>query len=281
MLTPNMILLGVVVPAAVAGVTLLTAWRLGGTEASRGRWGGAVGLGSAYAAGHWGIFGWPPFPAIEATQWIVYVVLVAAALGLLESRIELTTAPRWTLRVALVSASLWLWLRPLVDYAWEPVQAVTRLVLLGLLALAFWAELELVSPRLARGSSWLVLLLVSIGSALALALSGSLALGQLAGVLCAGLGAGFVAALLPGGRRAEGLPVVAVALAGLWLVGHFYSELPATSALLLAAAPLAALALPQRTLTGRSAALIPALRVAAVLLPIAAAVALAHLASPE
>ena len=66
----------------------------------------------------------------------------------------------------------------------------------------------------------------------------------------------------------------------LLLCGYFYSELPAASALLLAASPLAAVAVPRARYANRgalSATAVPALAAAA---PIVAAVVLAYATSP-
>ena len=71
-----------------------------------------------------------------------------------------------------------------------------------------------------------------------------------------------------------------VVLAGLLLSGHFYSELPAASAILLAAAPLAPAALPRSLTRGRAPWLATLVDAGAVAIPIAVALLIAWRTAP-
>lgn len=285
MLNLDAILLGVVLPAVAAAAVLLAAWRPWRKAASpTGTIGaGALAIGLAYAAGYAGLVGWPPFPPVEASQWIVYLQLAAVGLFLLE---RMTSRPpnwlRWGFRIGLVAVSLVLILRPMMTYSWSPGRTAGWVAGLGVLALAFWLELEWVLPGVEALSSWLVLTIVAVGCALCLAMSGSLLLGQLGGVLAAAAAGATVLAFLPGGRTIDraSVRVPAVILTCLLLSGYFYSELPAISALLVIAAPLAARSVPEASLTGRHPFVVAVVRGVAVAVPIVVAVIIAFASSP-
>ncbi len=277
MLIAKPILLGVVLPAVLSGLWLLPAWRRrDDTVSDSGRWVGPLALATAYIAGHVGTLGWPPFPAIEANQWVAWFTIVAAVMGVVEAARAVPAWRQWMLRVLLLAATLWLVLRPMVDYSWEPGQAVLWIGGIGALALGLWVELELVLPRLSPAAGWLTLLLQVSGGAAALAMSGSLALGLLAGGLAAGVGAALVLSLVLGGRpiTATVIPVPGLVLTGLLTAGYFYSELPALSALLVAASPLAAL-LAAVAMRGRAPLLTVAVQATAQLVAIVVALTLA------
>jgi hypothetical protein len=278
------LLLGVAVPALVAAGGCASAWRAwrGADSRAAGQAFVPIVLALAYAVGHAGWRGWPPLPALETTQWIFWLSLLAGVVGAIESGASWGPVARWSCRGLLVAALLGLMLRPLVAHSWSTGGAAARLVLVAAAALAAWALAAALPGRTTPSAGWLVLCVTAVGAALALALSGSLALGQLAGSLAAALGAAWVVSLLPGGQAVPGagIAVPALVLGGLVLSGRFYSELPASSALLLAAAPGAALGLPPRPAGARGGtvhALVPGLL---ALVPAAAAVAWAWWTSP-
>jgi hypothetical protein len=129
------------------------------------------------------------------------------------------------------------------------------------------------------GPSYLV---AALGVAAALLLSGSLTLGQIGGGLATAVGVAWVASwwqpdLSP---SRGGVAVLIATVAALLIEGHVYSGLPASSAYLLVAAPLAAwvaLLGPTRRWAGWQSALLGAF---ATLVPSAIAVGLAIAASP-
>jgi hypothetical protein len=285
MLNLDAILLGVVLPAVTASAALLAIWRPWRKAASpSGTIGaGALAIGLAYAAGYAALVGWPPFPPVEATQWILYLLVAAAGLCLLE---RMTSRPPnwllWGFRVGLVAVALVLILRPMMTYSWSPGRTAVWLAGLCILALVFWLELEWVLPGVEALSSWFVLTIVAVGCSLCLAVSGSLLLGQLGGVLAAAAAGATFPAFLPGGRTIDraSVRVPAVILTCLLLSGYFYSELPAISALLVTVAPLAARSVPQASLAGRRPFIVAVVRGAAVAVPIVVAVIIAFASSP-
>jgi hypothetical protein len=120
-------------------------------------------------------------------------------------------------------------------------------------------------------------LVLWIGVSLALALSGSMLLGQLAAVSGAVVFGLVVNAAIGGTIPRALVPGLTSLFAGLLVCGYFYAELPWTGGMLLALAPSFALLLP-RTRTSLSWEL---LRGMAVTVPVIAAVILAYRASPK
>ena len=102
----------------------------------------------------------------------------------------------------------------------------------------FWL-LERLAERPGPTPFLLVLVIVGVGSSLALLLSGSILLAQLCVAPTVALGACFLASMrygLPSYR--EVMPVAGVLLPGLCLNGILYAEMPVLAALFLAGAPL-------------------------------------------
>lgn len=264
-------LLAVAVPALVAGAAL---------AAARGRrWGGALAAGAAFVAGGLLVAGVPAFPPPEASPALLWLALLAAAAGAVEGAVPRPV--RWGLR-ALVAASVAVALLSFLVgtgrrfAAWgeaAPWMAGSAAAIFALgAALDAWAARHETGP-----AAPLALGIVAAGGGGALFLSGSALLAQQTGALGAAAGAAFLVALArPGWSGARGATAVAAALLpGLWLAGYFYSDLPAASALLLAAAPLAAWVSELPPLARARAWPRAWAAAGAVLLPVAAALACA------
>lgn len=213
-----------------------------------GRRGCALALGTGYALGHAAVRGWLgaspvpiPVPPVDVIDWLPWLALAAGFWGLIEASSR-RWRWRWLGRLVLTGAVLGLVLGPLARNGWSWPVLAARLVGLGVGVLWVWGLLDARDERLAGGALLTVLAMVAGGSSLALALSGSLVLGELAGVLTAAVVAlRFGLGRDPGSTAARGLmAVVVVVLAGLLLAGRFYSETPTSAALVLAVAPLAA-----------------------------------------
>jgi hypothetical protein len=278
------LLLGILLPAVVALGALLVAWRpLPEAEPEGGQgWGPPLALWLGYAAGHWALRGFPPFPPAESLDWLFWLAWAAGAAGCLEAAGRSAGWVRFATRALVSAAAVWLILR-------ARLQSSSGLASAGLVAatgcalLALWALLEGLAERRPGSSLPLVLWTTAAASSVSLVLSGSVVLGQLAGALAAALGALVVVSWWrPAAARFRGAPAVAaVALGGLWISGAVYSELPLASALLLAAAPVAAWegeAPAVRRLKPWQATLA---RFLAALIPAAVAVAIAFAASPS
>jgi hypothetical protein len=243
------------------------------------RAGGALGplaIGFAYLSGHLVITGWVPFPPADTTNWLPYFALAAAVLG---ASCEVLATKAWArvLIFALVSTgALRLLLKPKFQYGWSLGEGwlwvaclVCALVLLAVIldALARHAATAVEIPAF--------LLIVSSGTSGGLMLSGSMLLGQFAAVLAAAVFGTLVFTIRRVSLGRGIVPIFALLLVALLLSGYFFAELPATSAALMAFAPVLAL-IPIRMLT------LPAfpVRVALVSVPILVALVLAFRSSP-
>ena len=235
----------------------------------------AVAAGGAFAAGYRWSLGWPAFPPTDATQWLLFAGIAGIFLGAAYGFCESNRAGRLISFGLLLFGTLSLILAPKFRAGWtfgEGAPWVVALVLGGsLLGCSIDASLRRQSGRLPL----LWLLVLAGGASAALALSGSVLLGQLAGLLAAVV-FGLNAASLAGANTGRAIvPAVSVLLTGLIACGYFYADLPWSSVLLLALGSLAGL-----FGQGLSSIRRDLVRAAIAGLPVAAAVALAFKASP-
>jgi hypothetical protein len=130
--TPHLILFGLVLPAAIAGVLAL----LGGWFFPEIHWGATLGLCGGLVVAYWGIADiWPPMPPIEAPERIVVfgAVLGIAAIGASWRKVP------WIVRVILAiiapAAMVWYLFKPIpvesmpVAQMWEWVAVASGIAL--------------------------------------------------------------------------------------------------------------------------------------------------------
>jgi hypothetical protein len=239
----------------------------------------ALGAGVLAAQFH---FAPPAFPPIEVTDRIPWLVALAMLLGVCESVRPSPGWARWENRLLLTLLTLGLILGPVLGADWPTRSALARQGGLVLVVLTAWANLEALAARRSTAVLGPALLVVVACVAVALMLSGVIVLGQLAGGLAAALAVTWIVSWwLPDRSLGRGgVPVLVATVAALLIEGHVYAGLPASSAYLLAAAPLAAWVGsvgPMRRLSGWQAGL---LNTIATLVPAAVAVGLAIAASP-
>ena len=176
--------------------------------------------------------------ASEATQWLPYGALATMFVGVLDTLLRPPGMLRALVWICYCAGLLRLLLSPKFQYGWSLLEGVFWIAGLALGMLVLASFLDAAVRRDKSVSSLLILTIVACGTGVALMLSGSALLGQMAIVLIAALGAILVVTFLfP--KSIEGRAIVPVAvsiLASLWLMGFFYAELPSASALLLAAA---------------------------------------------
>ena len=281
------VLLAMMVAAGICGFALLL-----GRERARAAL-SPLAVGIAYLAGHCFIAGWAKFPPADTTNWLPYFALAAAVLGALcalvpEGRASARPGGEGVrpskisyLRVvlfALVSAgALRLLLKPKFQYGWSLGQAwawVAGLVIATVL-------LATILDALARRSETTVelpifLAVVCAGTFGALMLSGSMLLGQFAAVLAGAILGSLVFAARKVALGPGIVPVFSLLLAALLISGYFFADLPATSAVLLAIAPVFAL-----SPIGRVSKLLAlGIRTALVSIPVIIALVMAFHASP-
>ncbi len=281
MIPATTLVLGLVVPAFLAAVIVAAGRR---AAVDRLGWLAGAALVLGYVCGHVGFLGWPAVPARTAEQWIPYAALAALAVSALghwpaqtpRRPAQTPRWPGWVMRAAVLGVALVLWLRPMMTYQWTGPAAVSWVAGLFGLALGVCLGLEGVLPALDPRAAWAAILCTLAGLAATLALSGSLALGEIAGSAAAAAGGGFVASLGSPRHPIGHTSILALVtlLTGFLVCGAFYSELPRASALLLLGAPFAARAVP-RSLTQRSpwAGILAAGAVVLLVAAIAAAVA--------
>jgi hypothetical protein len=236
----------------------------------------AAAVGGGYTTGHAKGAGWPAFPPGDATHWLLFSALAAVVLGLSYgvSR-DRSGGGRLASFAVLLLGTLGLLLMPKFRHGWTVGQGaiwMTALAFTG--GVAGWA-LDVAIHVGARRLSLLWFLVIAAGVSVALAISGSMMLGQLAAVLSAVVFALIAAAAFGAHTERAVVPALAAIFIGLIACGYFYAELPWSSALLLVISP--AMSLIDRAEASVRREL---LRAATVAVPVAGAVALAFRASP-
>lgn len=205
--------------ALPAGVSLL-AWWLLRSEGRRVRWAG-LALALGYAAGHLASTGLPGGVPTQAWQWMLPLVPGIALLVAVEG------GDGWRGRLARLAAGLAL--------AWRLLPRESIGIRLGwALGAAVFLDLLALSAHRQGASAGRALLAAAGGSVGALMLSGSTLYGQLAGALAAAFAPLALLGASPRTAVAAG-----AGLAGLWMNGRAYADLPWDVLGLLAAAPFA------------------------------------------
>ena len=251
MLIFKQLVLGLFLPAIVSGGILIFAKSLaskkGSEHTENGKdwlsgWLVAVALSAGYIVGYIGLEGSPPFPPREGVHWLCYLASIGLILG---SFWHFAPWGRLVVQIALSVVIPRLLLNSTFKYTWGQVEGVIWWVCLAAAIFIFWHIVQQSFTLLpSGGSSPFVYFGLCGGTALTLALSGSLRLGQHSGILVAIFAASWIITLVlqrgsignwhvfPPGVS----PVVTLVLAGIWMNGYFYEEVPAASAILLAMA---------------------------------------------
>lgn len=236
-------LLGLVGSGALCGLVLLLAWASRESAAKAARtWLGALAVASAWLFGQASSFGGlPEFPPLQSTDKVFWLSAGAAGLACIDSLLEGRRVLRLVLRAAYGFAVPWLLLSRVIERA-TTSEALTMVlglgaaVILSCVALSVWAE------RRTGSSVPLVLAWVTALGAGALFQTGTAKVAQFAGILVAVLcAAAVVGRLRPAFLLGSGAASVStVLLACFWIVGVWFSDLPAEVGVLLALAPVAA-----------------------------------------
>ena len=247
MLIFKQLILGLLLPAVVGGGIFIFAKLLASKRESEHKkdwfsgWLVAVALGAGYIVGYIGLEGSPPFPPREGVHWLCYLAIIGLISG------AFWYASRWGRLIGQIALSIViprLLLNSAFKYTWGQFEGIIWWVCLAVLIFIFWHIVQQSFTILpAGGSSPFVYFGLSGGTALILVLSGSLRLGQHAGILVAVFAASWIITLV--GQHSDNKwhvfplsasPVVTLVLAGIWMNGYFYEEVPAVSAILLAIA---------------------------------------------
>ena len=244
------LVLGLFLPAIVGGGILILAKFVASKRESEYRekgkdwfsgWLVAVALSAGYIVGYTGLEGLPPFPPREGVHWLCYLALTGLIVGCFW---HFSLSGRLIAQIALSVIIPRLLLNSAFKYTLGQFEGIIWWVCLAAAIFIFWHTVQQSFTILpSGGSSPFVYFGLSGGTALVLALSGSLRLAQHAGVLVAIFAAIWIITLV--GQHSENKwrvfpcgasPIVALVLSGIWLNGYFYEEVPAVSAILLAMA---------------------------------------------
>lgn len=203
----------------------------------------AAALGAGYIVGYLGLEGLPAFPPLQGTHWLCYLAIV----GLIVARFWHLAGWGPIAQVALSILIPRLLLTSTFKYTWGPIAGIIWWVCLAVAIFIFWHLSERSFSALPSGASGpFVYFGLSGGTALILALSGSLRLAQHCGVLVALFAASWILTLVLQRDRKPFVfprgvsPIVTLLLVGIWMNGYFFAEVPAVSAILLAISPILA-----------------------------------------
>jgi hypothetical protein len=272
----SVILYAVLIPCGVEGAVLLTAWlmRRSAADPKSLGWAGALGAGLAYMAGHLGLYRqWPTFN--DVGHLVFYVALSCTLLQILHGIFtRIPNAAMWVMRAAIAAAGLWLILGPYKSPLWFSGLFFAMMLL--------WFAWQGMANRQTDRTSGIVILIWTLGVSGALAISGAAKFGLLAGVLSAAAGLIIALSLINANLGfSRGMILVSAPIAFLLGVeGMFYADLPRTSAALLVAAPLSAWLAETKCGKEWKPWKLWLLRLAAIGIPIAIAVAIAVINSP-
>jgi hypothetical protein len=236
-----------------------------------------LALGLAYLSGHFMIAGWVSFPPADTTNWLPYFALTGAVLG---ASCALVATRPWTrvlIFVVLSAGALRLLLKPKFQYGWSLGEGWLWVACLVCAFVSLAVMLDALVRRPTTAVEMPAFLLITSGGTFgALMLSGSMLLGQFAAVLGAAV---FGSLVLTARKVALGrgiVPVFSLLMGTLLVSGYSFAELPPTSAVLLAFAPVLALipiGTPRKVLAF-------GIRSAFVSVPVVAALILAFRSSP-
>ena len=233
----RLVLFTLILPALVAGGLVTVEHRRGAT-----RFEGlpSVALGLAYLIGHYGAAGLPGFPPPTATQSLFFLVIIATVFG---ATIEVGegSAGRVAqlLRLAFIVLFLGLLLRAMALWEWEGSETVLWAWGLSVLLVLHWTALRRLHETTGAATVLLAWGLAFTATSIALTLSRTALLGQLAGVTAAAVGGMWLARLVCRGSGPEVtvVPLLMTLHAGLLLGGAFYADLQPYRALALGVAP--------------------------------------------
>lgn len=249
MLILKQLFLGLLLPAVVTGGILVFARsstsKEGGkstrkeTDISQG-WLITGALSAGYIVGYFGLEGFStlPFPPRQGIHWLCCLAIIGFIVGCFW---HFSFSGRLIAQIVLSIAIPRLLLNSTFKYTWGQLDGIIWWVCLAAAIFIFWNLVQQSFTILPSGASVpFVYFGLSGGTALILALSGSLRLAQHSGILVALFAVSWIITIalqrdgnwqvFPPGVS----PVAALLLAGIWMNGYFYEEVPAVSAILLA-----------------------------------------------
>ena len=224
MIEPIWILLGLLLPCAVAAGSVYLLRMCQSGPAPKGRWLSLVsilGIAIAVAAGMVSLTGLPPWKPIEGQHWILMVILPASLLvAMFGISGYVPGIVVWPLRLIIACGMAPLLTRSLVPYTWNKPEATAWWIGIGLWISLFWFLMRLLSKQ-GRGQLAVCVLggVCGILGGITIA-SGSLTGGQYAASLAFVLLGVWLVMLLCRNSATVGPAVVDLAIAPIlgWLI---------------------------------------------------------------
>ncbi len=218
-----------------AGLSALAARskrRLGG--GSTAPWWGTIAVGLAYAVGHAGV-ATPSIPPADVTDRIPIIALISAVVAIVLAGGRGRSWGRISGYLGLAILVNVVMLGPVLGSGDFPQETVIWLAASAVASVLATLNVGLLDAPGRRVDLWAALVVFAFGAGVVLVLSNSAVLFQLGGVLAVVLAASLLGAWgLPIGG---GVPVALAVLTALIVEGFVYAFLPASGALILAAAP--------------------------------------------
>ncbi len=238
----------------------------------------AAVLGAGYIVGYLGLEGLPAFPPRLGTHWLCYFAIV----GLIVGRFWHLAGWGPTAQIAISILIPRLLLTTTFKHTWGLIAGIIWWVCLAVVIFIVWYLVEQSFSVLPSGASGpFVYFGLFGGTALILALSGSLRLAQHCGILVALFAASWIITLVLQRNRKSFVfprgvsPSVTLLLVGIWMNGYFFAEVPAVSAILLAISPALALVGRIQTIQRLGAVRSSLVQVGAIALPVVIAIVVA------
>ena len=288
MLTIKQLFFGLLLPAIVGGGILLFARSLSSKEDTTGSENGhsgfsgwliAAALGVGYIVGYLGLEGLPAFPPKLGVHWLFYLAIIGLIVA---SFWHFALWGRLIAQVALVLIIPRLLLNSTFKYTWGQTEGIIWWVCIAAAIFIFWYLVQqsfIVLPSGASGP--FVYFGLSGGTALVLALLGSLRLAQHAGILVALFAANWIIALVlhrntkPFAFSPSTSAAITLLLTGIWMNGYFFAEVPVVIVVLLAISLLLAPIGRMEAIQGLGARRSTIAQIAVIALPVVIAIAIA------
>ena len=248
MLTLKQLFFGLFLPAVVSGGFLIFARTLSSQqdtlqaekrETGFSNWLIAIAIGVGYIVGYLGLEGLPSFPPRLGVHWLCYLAIIGLIVG---GFWHFSLWGRLIAQVALAVILPRLLLAPTFKHTWGQFEGIIWWVCLAAVIFLFWHLVQQSFTTLISDASVpFVYFGLAGGTALILAFSGALRLAQHSGVLVALFAVSWILTLVLQ-RRSDSnwrvfppsaSSVVVLLLAGIWMNGYFFEEVPTASAVLL------------------------------------------------
>jgi hypothetical protein len=237
MIEPRWIMLGLLLPAAMAAAVLLAVAlprrRSLGPRRAAAAW--ALAVAAGWTAAYLATGGVPGEPWNTGENWLLPLGLAAALLAAAPGSLALQA----TLRLALMLGIAYAMMQPAILWVWAWWQTLLWVIAVGCTTWLCTTATEALGRGRAGHELPIALTITAASAGAITAMTDSMLIGQFGGALAAVMAGGAVAAtLLPGRIAAHGVAAVAMPLiATVLLFGTHSSDLPMRYALLVIASP--------------------------------------------